>query len=679
MVQHMVESVVNPFVILNAIILLPLLGSFIVAVFPKLTDERARLFSLVITLLVLALVVGIAILAPEGGIWKWPSWDQGRIQYAFSIGWVEAFGIHYFLGVDGINFPLVLLTAFLGCLAMLASWNIHTHVRAYCSLYLLLHAGMLGVFLSLDLFLFYVFWELVLLPMYFLIGFWGGPRKEYAALKFFLFTLAGSVLMLVAIFMLYFASDLRLLNEPTLQMCFIDPQLLPHRHSGPMHTFNILALIELGNLPKSPFGQEFWGIPMSSWIFGLLLVGFLIKLPAVPFHTWLPDAHVEAPTPISMLLAGILLKMGGYGILRLCYPICPEAAFQFAWVICILGLISMVYGAFAAMAQGDFKRLVAYSSVSHMGYVLLGIGAIPIIPGNLMSRDYWIMGMSGAMYQMIAHGITSAGMFFLVGVLYDRVHHRNLNQFGGLFNRMPMFSSVSLIIFFAAMGLPGLCGFIGEFFVVLASWRFHPAVAIVAASVIIFTAGYILWTIARVYLGPMYTGPAPEALTDMTLREKWVAVPLAIAAIILGIFPKLLLGFTQRSIARTVHRVAEWADRSFPTTATARLSCFASELLLTEKPAATSAIFSNETGSPDPPSNEKHDPSCLSDRNPDSHNCRRWSDFTTCEDSRSTLAGSFKTTPYLKFIDNSFAAPDLQWASPEYSYDQWGAFAFLRY
>jgi len=619
----------------------------------------------VITLLVLALVVGIAIFAPEGGIWRSTSWDQGRVQYAFSTGWVEAFGIHYFLGVDGINFPLVLLTAFLGCLAMLASWNIHTHVRAYCSLYLLLHAGMLGVFLSLDLFLFYVFWEVVLLPMYFLIGFWGGPRKEYAALKFFLFTLAGSVLMLVAIFMLYFASDLRLLNELTLRMCFIDPQLLPHRHSGPIHTFNILALIELGNLPKSPFDQEFWGIPMSSWIFGLLLVGFLIKLPAVPFHTWLPDAHVEAPTPISMLLAGILLKMGGYGLLRLCYSICPEAAFQFAWIICFLGLVSMVYGAFAAMAQGDFKRLVAYSSVSHMGYVLLGIGAIPIIPGNLMSRDYWIMGISGAMYQMIAHGITSAGMFFLVGVLYDRVHHRNLNQFGGLFNKMPMFSSISLIIFFAAMGLPGLCGFVGEFFVVLASWRFHPAVAVVAASVIIFTAGYILWTIARVYLGPMYTGPAPEALTDMTLREKWVAVPLAVAAIILGIFPKFLLGFTQRSIARTVHRVAEWADRTFPATAAAAFSCFASELLLTEKSAPTSATPANEIESCHLPSNEKHNPSRFSRRTLNTHDCRRFSDFPTCEYSGRTLAGPFKTAAYLKFIDDSFAAPDRQWTSPD--------------
>jgi NADH-quinone oxidoreductase subunit M len=560
----MLDVVINPFVVLNAIILLPLLGSIALFALPTLKDEQAKLMSLTITILVLALVILLVIITPEGSFWNWRNWDRGHVQHAFSVGWVDAFGIYYFLGVDGINFPLLLLTAFIGCLAMLASWNIKTRVRAYCSLYLLLHAGMLGVFLALDLFLFYVFWEVVLLPMYFLIGFWGGPRKEYAAIKFFLFTLAGSVLMLVAILMLYFASDLRLLNETALRACLTAPESLPERPAGPIHTFNILALTELGSLSHSPFNQLFWGIPLSWWIFALLLVGFLIKLPSVPFHTWLPDAHVEAPTPISMLLAGILLKMGGYGLLRLCYPICPDAAFQFAWVICVLGLVSMVYGAFAAMAQSDFKRLVAYSSVSHMGYVLLGLGAWSIIPGNPTSREYWIMGMSGAMYQMIAHGITSAGMFFLVGVVYDRVHHRNLNQFGGLFNQMPVYSGISLIIFFAAMGLPGLCGFVGEFFVVLASWRFHPAVAVVAASVIVLTAGYILWTLARVYLGPSYTGPNPEALTDMNLREKWVAVPLAIAAVILGVFPKLLLGFTQRSIARTVHRVAEWADRTAP-------------------------------------------------------------------------------------------------------------------
>jgi NADH-quinone oxidoreductase subunit M len=557
----MIDQLVSPFAILSSMIFLPLLGAVLVAVWPRLSDEIIKLFALWVTLLVLILAIWLAIPVPDSGDGSCLTWDRGYVQWATAVPWVETFGIYYFLGIDGINFPLVLLTAFLGFLAMLSSWNITGQVRAYCALFLLLHAGMLGVFLALDLFLFYVFWEVVLLPMYFLIGFWGGPRKEYAALKFFLFTLAGSVLMLIAILMLYFASDLRLLSETALQLCQIDPEVLRAQRGGPIHTFNMLALAHLGQLPNSPFSQSFWGLPLSWWIFGLLLVGFLIKLPAVPFHTWLPDAHVEAPTPISMLLAGVLLKMGGYGLLRLCYPICPDAAYHFAWPICALGLLSMIYGAFAAMAQTDFKRLVAYSSVSHMGYVLLGMGMWSIIPGELSSRDYWITGMTGAMYQMIAHGITSAGMFFLVGVIYDRVHHRELNQFGGLFQKMPVYAGISMIIFFAAMGLPGLCGFVGEFLVVLAAWQYHPAVAVAAASVIIFTAGYILWAVARVYLGPSYRGPHPEALSDMTGREKWVAVPLAIAAVLLGVYPKFLLGFTQPSISRVVHQIADWAER----------------------------------------------------------------------------------------------------------------------
>ncbi|MCS7238156.1 MAG: NADH-quinone oxidoreductase subunit M [Thermoguttaceae bacterium] len=567
--QQLAEALTSPFVILSAIVFLPLLGALTVAVAPRLTEEETKIFSLWITILVLILVLWLAIPgAVDGRLGSLP-WDQGRVQYGFSVGWIEAFGVYYFLGLDGINFPLVLLTALLGPLAMLASFGIDRQVRAYCALFLLLHAGMLGVFISLDLFLFYVFWEVVLLPMYFLIGVWGGPRKEYAAIKFFLFTLAGSVLMLVAILLLYFYSDLRLLNEVSLRACQIDPAVLSGKRGQAVHTFNMLALAELARLPQSPFDQDFWGLPVSVWIFWLLMIGFLIKLPAVPLHTWLPDAHVEAPTPISMLLAGVLLKMGGYGILRLCYTICPDAAYQFAWPICAVALVSMVYGALAAMAQSDFKRLVAYSSVSHMGYVLLGLAAWTIVPGDPSSRHYWTMGMSGAVYQMIAHGITSAGMFFLVGVVYDRVHHRDLSQFGGLFNRMPFYSAVSLIIFFAAMGLPGLCGFIGEFFVVVASWRFYPGVAMVAASVVILTAGYILWTVARVFFGPQYRGPHPEALTDMTVREKWVAIPLAVTAVILGIYPKLLLGYFQPSVTRTVYHLATWADRHLETSTTA--------------------------------------------------------------------------------------------------------------
>ena len=261
-----------------------------------------------------------------------------------------------------------------------------------------------------------------------------------------------------------------------------------------------------------------------------------------------------------MILAGVLLKMGGYGVIRICYPICPDAGHELAWLVCGLGTVSMVYGALAAMAQKDFKRLVAYSSVSHMGYVLLGIGAWSATAAIRYNTDYWTMGMSGAMFQMIAHGISSAGMFFLVGVIYDRVHHRDLDQFGGLFARMPLYSGISMGIFFAALGLPGLCGFIGEFFVVLGAWSYSKALAIVAASVVILTAGYILWTIQRVYLGPEYKGPHADALRPMTRREVAIAAPLLALAILFGVYPRALFDYMTPSVQKTVTEMADWTE-----------------------------------------------------------------------------------------------------------------------
>ena len=519
--------------LLSLIIFLPAIGSLFLCVV-RGSDEAIRRFSLLVTAAVFCLTIWLAIPTNGPAVAGRFSLTEPGMQNMVRHEWIPSFHICYSLGVDGISLPLVLLTSFLSMLSMWASWPIAKNVRAYCILFLLLETGMLGVFMAIDFFLFYVFWEVMLLPMYFLIGIWGGPRREYAAIKFFLFTLVGSVLMLVAILMLYFKSA--------------------------PNTFDIIALAKMGQAQDSPFHAALWGKTISWWAFVLLFIGFVIKLPAVPVHTWLPDAHVEAPTPISMILAGVLLKMGGYGVIRICYPICPDAGYQLAWFVCGLGTLSMVYGALAALAQKDFKRLVAYSSVSHMGYVLLGIGAWSATAGMQYNTEYWTMGMSGAVFQMIAHGLSSAGMFFLVGVVYDRVHHRDLDQFGGLFARMPVYSGISMGIFFAALGLPGLCGFIGEFFVVLGAWSYSKALAVVAASVVILTAGYILWTIQRVYLGPEYKGPHGDRLTPMTRREVAIAAPLLAFAIFFGVYPAALFNYIKPSVERTVTEMRDWTE-----------------------------------------------------------------------------------------------------------------------
>ncbi|MEM8945578.1 MAG: NADH-quinone oxidoreductase subunit M [Planctomycetota bacterium] len=576
----------EPAVYLSLLVFLPALVGIVLAVSPvRLTDEAYKLVTLAGTIVTFML-----------SLWLFSSGNEvhfelgvAEMQNLFNVDWIPSFGIQYLMGIDGISFPLVILTTFLCVVAMGASWPINKHVKAYCVLFLLLETGIIGVFLALDFFLFYVFWEVMLLPMYFLIGIWGGPRREYAAIKFFLYTLLGSVGMLIAILMLYFNSDLTRLDAQQLADAGIiaiaegetADQALESWKSGesalaqkfveysseadptqrkPLHTFNILALQQMGQHTDLFDSEVLWGKSLQWWAFLLLFVGFVIKVPSVPLHTWLPDAHVEAPTPISMILAGILLKLGGYGIIRICYPICPQAAYDLAYFVCTIGVVSMVWGAFAALAQTDFKRMVAYSSVSHMGYVVLGFGVWSAVGDTGYNADYWKMGVNGAMYQMIGHGISSAGMFFMVGVVYDRVHHRNLNEFGGLFAKMPIYSGFAVGIFFAGLGLPGLCGFIGEVLVVLSVWKYSILLAVISAAVVVLTAGYILWAIQRVYLGAEYKGPHEEALTPITMREIFIAAPLMFLAVLFGIYPKLVLDYMQPSVDMQIDQLAAWTQ-----------------------------------------------------------------------------------------------------------------------
>lgn len=584
--------------LMSLVIFLPSLFALGLMFFPKKTEDYQRWFTLIGTAATLGVsavlfVDYLALLDANHGqvsettINKRADVDRSNFLESKSLksddlvgrrAWIPRFNIEYFLGVDGISMPLVLLTTVLFFLSMIASWGIEKHVKGYCMLFLFLETGVLGTFLSLDFFLFYIFWEVMLLPMYFLIGIWGGPRREYAAIKFFLYTLLGSVFILIAMLAFYFTNvrdfaDPKLVQEKAAELAKIESKKAGKANSVKpadviekveIHTFDLTVLMKAGkaaltylsadektvdamiaDIAKTTGGkpeairdrldhQAFFQPWFQYTMFLFLFVGFAIKVPVFPFHTWLPDAHVEAPTPISMILAGILLKLGGYGILRIAYPICPWAAYSLANYLVIFGLINIVYGAFAAMAQTDFKKLVAYSSISHMGYVILGIAVWSA--GN--GAQYWAWGINGAMYQMIGHGVSSAGMFFMVGVIYDRAHHRNLDNFRGLFEPMPVYGGISAIIFFAALGLPGMCGFVGEFMVVLATWNYNRFYAGVAAAVVVITAAYILWTLQRVYFG---VNPAYKDYEDINLRELSCAVPLVVLCVLLGVMPSLLL------------------------------------------------------------------------------------------------------------------------------------------
>jgi NADH-quinone oxidoreductase subunit M len=493
--------------ILSWMTFFPLVGALVIVFIPSQRKEVIKTVAAAAAAVPLVLAVQLFIAFNR---------STASMQFVEHYNWIKSFNIEYFMGVDGLSAPMVLLTALLGFICIIASWNIEKAIKGYFSLFLVLETGMMGVFCALDFFLFYVFWEVMLLPMYFLIGIWGGPRKEYAAIKFFLYTLAGSVLMLLAMIAFYFNVTNPVTGEHTFNMLYMMDQA---NHSAWLSLTNVRHVI---------------------WI--ALFIGFAIKVPIFPFHTWLPDAHVEAPTAVSVILAGILLKMGTYGILRISYPILPDAALWFSLPLAILGAINIIYGASCAMAQSDMKKLVAYSSISHMGYVLLGMAA------------FTTQGINGAVFQMFNHGTITAMLFLSVGVIYDRAHHREINGFGGLGLQMPVYTSVFSFALFAALGLPGLSGFVSEALVFLGAFPVYRTITMISAIGVVIGAAYVLWMLQRVFLGPR--NPKYDALPEISPREMFTLVPIGMIVLLLGVYPMPVLDLMKVTLNNLIQVVA---------------------------------------------------------------------------------------------------------------------------
>ncbi|MCX6377768.1 MAG: NADH-quinone oxidoreductase subunit M [Armatimonadetes bacterium] len=493
--------------ILTLITFIPLAGGILILFLPRGNQSAIKWTALIFSLPTFVLSVLL-----------WIGYDYAKpgFQYVVQAPWIKALNIHYYMGVDGISIPLIVLTALLTTLSLIYSWIITERPKEYFALFLLLETGMIGVFTSLDFFLFYVFWEVSLVPMYFLIGIWGGPRREYAAIKFFLYTLVGSVAMLLAIIGVYF---------------YTDP-----------HTFSIPEAIR-----QLPFTDDFG---LQSLAFLAFFLAFAIKVPMWPFHTWLPDAHVEAPTAGSVILAGILLKLGGYGFIRILLPMLPEASREYSIYIAVLALISIIYGALVAMAQKDMKKLIAYSSVNHMGYVMLGIAAAAAAHGEELDKT---MALSGAMLQMFAHGLITGALFLLVGVIYERTHNRDLGQFGGLGAKVPVYGGLLSFMVFASLGLPGLAGFVAEFFVFRGALPIYKVITALAGLGIILNAAYLLWMLQRVLLGPL--NPRWAEVPDVDRREVVSLVPLVALTLFFGVLPAVLLTTFNVSLTQIVRAV----------------------------------------------------------------------------------------------------------------------------
>jgi len=495
------------FPILTSLIALPVAGA-ILLLFVRDDPQNERVTWTV------ALIVSVLVFAETLLLWSRFSQASADFQFVERHAWIPAFGISYFIGVDGISLFLLVLTGFLTPLALVASCeSVHQHPKAFCIFVLLLESAMMGVFVSLDLFLFYVFWDAMLIPMYFLIGIWGYDRRVYAAVKFILYTMAGSVLMLLAI----------------LGLAYL------HSTVAGGYSFDLTRMYLLQIPPNLQF-----------WFFLAFTLAFAIKVPLFPFHTWLPDAHVEAPTAGSVILAGVLLKMGTYGLVRFAFPLFPLAASFFAPYLAVLAIIGIIYGALVAMVQPDMKKLVAYSSVSHLGFVVLGIAAMNV------------QGVQGAVYQMLNHGVSTGGLFLIVGMLSDRRHTRLISEYGGLKKVVPHLVAAFLIITLSSIGVPGLNGFVGEFLILLGAFRWNPRMAAFAATGVILSAAYMLWMFQRVNYGPV-SNEKNKGMIDLTPREWFVLVPIIAMTILMGVLPNLFLRPIEPSVTKMLNQIQQQA------------------------------------------------------------------------------------------------------------------------
>jgi NADH-quinone oxidoreductase subunit M len=487
---------------LSLVTFIPAAGALLILLLPRGRDAVAK-----------GVALGVSLLAFAVSIPLWTGFDNASADYQFveQRAWMPTLGISYHLGIDGISLLLVLLTTFLMPLVLLSAWHaIETRVREFAITMLLLETGMLGVFVALDLFLFYIFWEAMLIPMYLIIGIWGGPHRVYAAVKFVLYTLAGSLLMLVAILALYFQ----------------------YGAATGTYTFDLPALVQF----VVPPGRT------QTLLFLAFALAFAIKVPMFPFHTWLPDAHTEAPTAGSVILAGVLLKMGTYGFLRFCLPLFPHASLAFAPWIFALAVIGIIYGAWVATVQPDIKKLVAYSSVSHLGFVMVGL--FTLTPEGLV----------GGIIQMVNHGLSTGALFLIVGMLYERRHTRLISEFGGLWKVVPAMSVLFLIVCLSSLGLPGLNGFVGEFLVLIGAFQVDRALAAFSTTGIIFAAVYLLWMYQRVMFGEV-TVEANRRLTDLTPREWVVLAPVLVFIIWIGVHPITFTATTEASVQALIIQV----------------------------------------------------------------------------------------------------------------------------